>query len=133
MMSVATIREINREVADRAREEGVEPKVFDSYDLGVMHIHDNIQPLSEIPNIGPLLPDGWERVDIFEDGLPTHKAYSGDADGYGAYLVDKTGLGSESEPALTISSFMRSIRAGYGYAIVEEGPFQIKIGVFRMF
>jgi len=130
MMSVATIRELSREAAQRAEERGDVPFVFDDYDLGAMEA-GNTDPLRSIPNLGTLLPNGWERVDPESEGRPTRKVDSGVAGGCGVYLVDKSGMGDPREPALTIGEFLSVPRAGYGYAIVQEGQFQIEIGVFR--
>lgn len=130
MMSVATIREISREAAKQAEERGDVPFVFDDYDLGAMEV-GNMEPIRSIPNLGTFLPHGWDRVDIESEGLPTRKVVSDGAEGHGAYMVDKTGMGDLREPALTVGEFLSVLRAGYGYAIVEEGQFQVMIGVFR--
>ena len=55
----------------------------------------------------------------------------GDNEGYGAYFVDCTGLGKPDELALTIDEFTNRVKLEYGYAIVEIGRHQAKIGVFR--
>lgn len=68
-----------------------------------------------IPNLGALRPAGWKLIDD--------------------WLVDASGFGSESEPALTIRQLASRLRdnigKGYAYAIVEQGQFQIVIGVFE--
>ncbi len=66
-----------------------------------------------MPNIGDYRPRGWKLVE--------HR------------LVDKTGLGLEYEPALTVPGLMRWVRSmgpGNGYAIIEEGQFQVVLGRF---
>lgn len=54
-----------------------------------------------------------------------------EAGGKGAFFVDKSGWGRPGEPALTIGEFVDMIRPGYGYAVVEEGEFQVHVGVFK--
>jgi len=46
-------------------------------------------------------------------------------------FVDSSGFGGPGEPALTIEEFHSKIKAGFGYAIVEAGQFQVYVGVFR--
>lgn len=71
-----------------------------------------------IPNIGYLQPDGWEKTDSI-------------------WFVDKTGYGHKWEPALTVEQFKRDLweyiaeHPGHGFAIVEEGEFQVYVGAFR--
>jgi hypothetical protein len=62
------------------------------------------------PNIGDYRPDGWELVETL--------------------FVDKSGFGSPSEPALTIEQLLDRLVAGKGYAIIEEGQFQLYLGEF---
>ncbi len=66
---------------------------------------------SPIPDIGDNHPDGWE----LEEEL----------------FVDSSGFGDEGEPALTIDQFTKKIKAGYGYATIEQGQFQVHVGVFK--
>jgi hypothetical protein len=80
-----------------------------------------------IPHLGGLLPRGWRRVRL-EAG---HGVYSGDNKGFGAFMVDSSGLGSPGEAALTIEEFANRLTPGVGYAIVEAGQFQVKIGAFE--
>jgi hypothetical protein len=53
------------------------------------------------------------------------------------WFVDKTGLGHEWEPALTVEQFKRQLREyvgehpGHGFAITEEGEFQVYVSAFK--
>ena len=86
-----------------------------------------------IPNIGSVSPGGWQRADIYKlwkmEDSPLRGVYGIGAASY--FFVDHSGLGQRGEPALTASEFMDCLMDGVGYAIVEEGPFQVKIGVFK--
>ena len=70
------------------------------------------------PSLGYLEPDGWEKTDQ-------------------TWFVDKTGHGHDWEPALTVEQFKRELRGyigtnpGRGFAITEEGPFQVYVTAFR--
>lgn len=64
-----------------------------------------------IPNIGDRRSKTWELIDEF--------------------FVDSSGFGQLSEPALTIKEFYAKVKAGLGYAVIEEGQFQVFIGVFK--
>ena len=66
---------------------------------------------SSIPDIGENRPKGWE----LEEEL----------------FVDNSGWGREGEPALTLDQFTRKIKAGYGYATIGHGQFQVWVGVFK--
>jgi hypothetical protein len=99
MMSLATIRELAREQAERAASEGIEPLI----------IWDR-EDIRSIPNIGDHEPEGWELVE--------------------SHFVDSSGFGSPGEPALTLDQFMAKLVMGRGYAIIQEGQFQIYVGEF---
>lgn len=114
MMDTATIRALADEQAERAAREGQTPYVpWDEREVGE---YGFVRPVP-FPNIGSYEPEGWELVE--------HQ------------LVDKTGLGAEDEPALTLSQLKAWINEGlaqkrsYGYALIEEGQFQVVIGRFR--
>lgn len=47
------------------------------------------------------------------------------------YFVDNSGLGSESEPALTVKQFLNEVKQGYFYAITGVGQFQVYIGEYE--
>jgi len=103
MMSGNAIRNLQLEAAARAARVGVTPLVIWPED----NVADVIR---HIPNIGDYIPKGW-RLDS-------------------TMFVDKTGLGATYEPAMTFERLCEEIKAGKGYAIVEEGQFQVYIGEF---
>ena len=67
------------------------------------------------PNIGSYRPKGWKLVETF--------------------MCDSSGMGDESEPALTIrqlkARLLLDLDKGYGYAIVAVGQFQVVLGAFQ--
>jgi hypothetical protein len=63
------------------------------------------------PDFGDYSPAGWELVET--------------------YFVDNSGFGSPGEPALTFSQLIEKVKAGYGYAIIKTGQFQVYIGEFK--
>jgi len=48
------------------------------------------------------------------------------------YFVDNSGFGSENESALTARQFVAKVKAGYGYAIINMGQFQVYIQEYKM-
>ena len=111
MMSLETIHRLNTEIAVEAAEQEQRPLVLTADELDYC-------PPFPIPDLGHLEPNGWERTDA-------------------TWFVDKTGHGHEWEPALTIEQFKRELRKyvadhpGHGFAIVEEGEFQVYVAAFR--
>lgn len=85
------------------------------------------------PNIGSYEPPGWELLRDEDDNTRF-------------LFVDKTGM-DDRGPALSIEGLKRELHrledeaeevakaeekeCVYGYAIIEEGPFQLCIGIFR--
>ncbi len=67
--------------------------------------------IADIPNLGDYVPKGWELVE--------------------EYFVDSSGFGSTDAPALTVDQFKAKTKAGFGYAIIEEGQFQLYVGEFK--
>lgn len=109
MMDLKTIRYLADEQAKKAaREKRVPYAPFDADEV------ENY-PAFPFPNIGSHRPKGWKLVD--------------------SLFVDKSGFGSENEPALTIrglkAKLLEQLQEGYGYAIIEEGQFQLSLGVFK--
>jgi len=109
-------------IADLAREQAVKAA---AYEIEPYVPADKDEPLKwqhfpSIPNIGDYRPAGWHLVEY--------------------ETVDKTGLGREYEPALTFSGFQKWVsekiakaeQAGWqvGLAWIEEGQFQIVVGLF---
>lgn len=112
MMSIETIIALNEEIAAEASARKRVPYV--PLSAGDVETWRTIP----FPNIGYHMPDGWEPTDQ-------------------TWFVDKTGQGCEWEPALTVPSFLRALEdyiedhPGEGFAITEEGPFQLYISAFR--
>jgi hypothetical protein len=111
MMSTEEIVRLSDEMARKAAKKKKVPYVpFDESEV-------NGYPPFPLPNIGSYRPDGW------------------DLESY--HTCDKTGFGLESEPALTVEAFKRLMKREIakegtrGFAIIEEGQFQLVVGVFR--
>ena len=130
MRSLEVIKAMSREAAARACREGAQPFTFDVHDVKDLQTGDRA-PLQAIPNVGEYLAPFYVRVRVGDVDHEEHGVFSGDADGYGAYFVDSSGFGGEGDSALSIEQFMQRVQPGYAYAIVEQGQFQIKIGMFR--
>ncbi len=111
MMSAAAIRQLAQQQARRAARARAQPLVIEGEDAP-----DDVrlfEYLRHMPNIGDYRPRRWKLVE--------HR------------LTDKSGFGREDEPALTIAGLMcwvRSMGPGNGYAIIEEGQFQVVVGRF---
>jgi hypothetical protein len=108
MMGLEVIVALNQEIAERAARRNVQPVVISD--------PDDVD-LSLLPNIGYLELSEWEKTE--------------------SWFVDKTGHGYESESALTHKSFLEELREfvfahpGHGYAITEEGEFQVVVSAFE--
>ena len=113
MMSLEALQALNWEIAHKAEQEQREPYVFDGWDY-LAFANGQTFPLGAIPNIGYFRPDGWDLVETL--------------------FCDKTGLGIPSEPALTVDEILETLlqhrECNFGYAIVEEGEFQLYLGCF---
>lgn len=115
MMSPSYIRQIAREAAETAAEQGQEPFVYFNAEEA---IHDSVR----IPFLGDYVPEGWETI-----GDPL--------------FVDSSGFGSASEPALTREQYRAAVAErietarseGYtsGFAVVEAGQFQVYVQEYR--
>jgi hypothetical protein len=102
MMSLDAIHAINDEKAEEARMEGKTPFVVVS--------PASILPPFPFPHIGSYRPSGWNLIET--------------------YFVDSSGFGSEGEAAMTVEEFMDAIKPNHGYAIIEAGQFQVRVGEF---
>lgn len=101
-MSLESIEQLSREAGEQAAEQNQEPLVaFTDGDEGVL----------KCLNLGTYCPKGWKLIDRL--------------------FVDNSGFGTEGEAALTVKQFISKVKEGLGYAIIEEGQFQIYIGVFE--
>ena len=112
MMSPESLQAINDEVAAKAAKHKKVPYVpFDNTE-------PERWPPFPFPSLGSYVPPGWERT---ED----------------TFFVDSSGFGRSSDPALTIYQFQQLIREfvtdhpTYGYAIIDEGPFQLVVGAMK--
>jgi hypothetical protein len=110
MLSMEQIVSMADDQGKKAKRHGLKPYLLKNFDA------DTFQTFP-FPNIGSYVPSGWELV--------TYKT------------VDKTGMGYESEPALTIRAFVQWIKeckkssTNFAMAIIEEGEFQVVIGLFK--
>lgn len=111
-MSLDVLRAVNAEIGlEAARKKRVPYVPFDATE-------PETWPPFPFPNLGGYLPPGWERTEA-------------------QWFVDTTGYGRESEPALTWRRFKDLIAAyvaehpDHGYAVVEEGQFQVMIAALR--
>lgn len=109
-MSLEAIIALNERIAADAAENHLAPFVPDGPEDA-----DSWPPFP-FPSLGQV-PDGWEAAEHF--------------------LVDATGGGRTSEPALTVEQFRTCLRdhitdhPDHGYAITEEGPFQLVVSALR--
>lgn len=101
MFSLATIVDMNKTAGNKAKYHGKRPTIA----------KEDGQRLQHIPSLGDYRPKGWTLID--------------------ALFVDSSGFGDSSEPALTIDQFYNKVKAGFGYAVIEAGQFQVYIGVFE--
>lgn len=134
MLSYDQIRDFQAAAAAAAAKTKMQPYLAEADDVG------NVDRIRYIPSIGDYLPSGWRRVEPSEIGPNRSRPVAGTV-GHNSgvpgdrevskYFVDSSGFGSPGEPALTVQEFADLIRPGYGYAIVEEGQFQVGIGVFK--
>jgi hypothetical protein len=104
MMALSTIREMSRERAAEAANENMEPFIVEAEDL------DDMPPFP-FPNIGDYRPAGWTLVETI--------------------FVDKSGMGRRNEPAMNTEQLLARLKIGMGYAIIEEGQFQLYLGEFE--
>ena len=103
MMGLQDIKRANREACEVAQRENREPFVASKL--------TSFENMRMMPNFGDYRPKGWELVE-------TH-------------FVDSSGFGRPNEPAMTINEFMKKVKSGRGYAIIEAGQFQIYVGEFK--
>lgn len=103
MMDLKTIQAMSREAGEKAAKHHKHPYMYEKDDVGRF-------PPFPFPNLGDYCPPNWEREET--------------------YFVDKWGLGRDDEPALTIPRFCQLLKPGKGYAIIEEGEFQVIVGEF---
>jgi len=104
-MSLQAIHYLSEKAGRDARYNNREPLTFKNKDVFTFNV-------AGIPNLGNYIPKGWELVEKL--------------------FVDTSGFGRRGEPAMTLEEFKETGYRGpeYGYALIEEGQFQIYVGVF---
>lgn len=108
MMSLGQIQEMAREQAVSAAKSKKRPLVIEAED-------DAARMLRSIPNLGSYIPEGWEETT--------------------RYFVDSSGFGDTADLAahgcLSLNQLVEKVVPGRGYAIVQEGQFQVYVGEFK--
>lgn len=134
MMSIESIRHLQRSAAESAERSGAKPKVPMNRVAGIKSEVAN--SLRSIPNFGNYRPAGWAlvpRAELVspESFGPYRLANLGCDDDY--VFVDSSGFGGKNEPALAFDEFVDLVMANpkLGWAIVEAGQFQVVVGAFR--
>tara|TARA_R110000765_G_scaffold195591_1_gene301054 strand:- start:5 stop:382 length:378 start_codon:yes stop_codon:yes gene_type:complete len=122
MMDLETIHNVSQEQAAIAANENKIPLIITKEDID----YENVRG---IPSLGTYLPDDWERVSL--ETWPDRGIYMSDNEGFGALFVDSSGFTEAGEAALSLEEFIKALVPDLGYAIVEEGQFQVKVGVFK--
>jgi hypothetical protein len=124
-MSYAQIIELNDEATKRACQERLEPYALDEIGLKMLRERFTGFPF---PMLGDHVAEGWERVDVLEEGFDA-RATAGDP--YRGFFVDKSGFGGDDEPAMSVAELLDALKPGYGYGLCNEGQFQITVAVYR--
>ena len=123
MMSADYMDQLKRDAAKSAKRESKQPEL-----LLLAHKEGRIEP--RIPSLGEFVPKGWVEADLHKL-LPEVSEYQrGDARGANIFFVDSSGFGAEGELALTVRQFLQMAPAGFGYAVVEVGQFQVCVKAF---
>ena len=104
MLSLKQIRLESQRAARNAARNHREPYIYEAED------QDTFPPFP-FPDIGSYRPKGWKLIDEF--------------------FVDSSGFGNEGERAMTVEKFLKVLKPGRGYAIIEKGEFQLFVGEFE--
>lgn len=136
MMSSQQIVAMSRAAARRSAREHVVPLLVEKEDLVAdvtLRRH-----LRGIPFIGDRVPRGWKLMhaaSLLGSDTNCVPWWPDEPSKAHAYMqVDSSGLGAEGEPSFTQAGFCEAVRKigpGYGYAMAEQGQFQVVVGVFR--
>ena len=102
-MSLSTIAAMSRKAAKKASNDNLTPFIIEKDDI-------NHYPPFPFPYIGDYIPEGWKLINTL--------------------FCDTSGCGADNEPALTVDQLLNILETGKGYAIIEEGQFQLTLGVF---
>jgi hypothetical protein len=111
MFSLETINYLNQQAAKKARKHRRKPYVPDGPEAV------ESWPPFPFPLLGDYDPPGWERTE-------------------NCWFTDKSGWGRDEEPALTWRQLKDQLQdyiaenPGHGFAITEEGQFQLYITAF---
>lgn len=105
MYDLQTIKRMNKERAEEAQEKRLQPFLIEN--------KEQIDSFNQIPfpNLGDFRPKGWELVE-------TH-------------FVDNSGFGRNDELALSVNQFLKKLKVGFAYGIIEAGQFQVYVGEFK--
>ena len=105
MFSGTQIAKMSNDAARKAARKKMYPYVIESQE------EIEAMPPFPFPFIGSYVPKGWKMV--------------------GSYFVDSSGFGNPDEPALTAEQLIEKLQVGRGYAIIEQGQFQVYVGEFE--
>lgn len=112
MMSAEVIKDFQRQAARRASKDKLHPYIVWPGDQARWMAELEAGTLRlPFPNLGTYRPKGWK---------PTGRTL----------FVDKSGMGREDEPALTVRGMIEELTVDKAYAIIEEGQFQVYLGEF---
>ncbi len=134
MMSSHQIVEMSRRAARQSAREGVVPVLVTERDLEADVTLRRRMKLT--PFIGNRVPRGWRLLNasVLLGSDRNCVPYWDDKRRHYYMQVDSSGFGSESEPSFTQSAFFEAVRKigpGRGYAIVEQGQFQVVVGCYE--
>ena len=110
MLSMDQIVSMAEDQGKKAKKAGYKPYIL-------KHLHVDTLQTFPFPNVGDYRPAGWELLQY--------------------RTCDKTGMGDEDEPAMTVRGLKEWIKQlqrsddNYAMAIIEEGEFQVVIGLFK--
>jgi hypothetical protein len=110
MMSLDTIRSLSRLQCAKAAKRNRKPLIVEADDIESAKAGDYSG--IKIPSLGGFVHPNFK---------PTGREF----------FVDKTGYGSEREPALTLKQFIDKLVPGKAYATVEEGPCQVYVAEYE--
>jgi hypothetical protein len=112
MFSPQYIRELSRKAAAKSVRQKKLPYTVWPEDLveWKAKLGEGKTPTLPFPFIGDRNPRGYKKLKEF--------------------FVDSSGFGLESEPALTVRSFVDKLQANRAYAITEVGQFQVYVAEF---
>jgi hypothetical protein len=136
MMSGSQIAAMSAAAARHSAREGILPLLVEAEDLiadvtlkrhlrGIPFIGDRRPCVFKLVNASTLLGSDRGCVPYRPDEPKEHYAY---------IEVDSSGFGAPGEIAMTGDEFFAAVRKigpGYAYATVEQGQFQVVVGVFK--